>query len=138
MLTRCRRTARPHPTNRRHLYIAFLLTRNRQSTETLRAGNIKLDGVVEHRTKHKANYALIVAPGYSEGALAVRCAQQKVTPITAKDLGTLLEYTVQYGAIPLTIMEEMFKIYDPQAVSGWVTGLRGRLKASRPLTIDTC
>jgi len=105
--------------------------------ENAQTGNIKLDGVVEHRKKYKANYALIVAPGYSEGALAVRCAQQKVTPITARDLGVLLEYTVQYGAIPLTVMEDMFKIYDPQAVSGWVKGLEDRLKASRPLTIDT-
>jgi hypothetical protein len=104
--------------------------------DNAQTGNIKLDGVVEHRKKYKANYALIVAPGYSEGALAVRCAQQQVTPITAKDLGVLLEYTVQYGAIPLTVMEEMFQIYDPQAVAGWVKGLEDRLKASRPLTID--
>jgi hypothetical protein len=99
-------------------------------------GNIKLDGVVEHRQKFKADYSLIIAPGYSEGALANRCAQQKVTPITAKDLGKLLEYTVQYGAIPLTILREIFEIYDPEAVSGWVNGLEARLKSSRSLTID--
>ena len=99
-------------------------------------GNIKLDGVVEHRTKHKANYSLVIAPGYSDGALAVRCAQQKVTPMTAKDLGKLLEYTVQYGAIPLTTFREIFAIYDPSAVSAWVKGMEARLKASRTLTID--
>jgi hypothetical protein len=99
-------------------------------------GNIKLDGVVEHRKKHQANYSLIIAPGYSEGALANRCAQQKVTPITGKDLGKLLEYTVQYGAIPLTTFREIFEIHDPMAVSAWVTGLEGRLKSSRSLTID--
>lgn len=104
--------------------------------ENAQTGNIKLDGVVEHRTKYKADYALIVAPGYSEGALAVRCAQQKVTPITAKDLGLLLEYTVQYGAIPLTVLDELFKIYVPAAVSAWVKDLEKRLKASRALTID--
>jgi hypothetical protein len=104
--------------------------------EIAATGNIKLDGVVEHRTRHKADYSLVVAPGYSDGALAVRCAQQKVTAMTAKDLGKLLEYTVQYGAIPLTTLREVFAIYDPAAVSAWVKGLEGRLKASRSLTID--
>jgi hypothetical protein len=104
--------------------------------EAAATGNIKLDGVVEHRTRYKADYSLVIAPGYSDGALAVRCAQQKVTPMTAKDLGRLLEYTVQYGAIPLTTLREVFAIFDPAAVSAWVNGLEGRLKASRSLTID--
>lgn len=104
--------------------------------EVAATGNIKLDGVVEHRTRHKADYSLIIAPGYSDGALAVRCAQQKVTPMTAKDLGRLLEYTVQYGAIPLTTLREVFGHYDPDTVAAWVKSLEGRLKASRILTID--
>jgi hypothetical protein len=104
--------------------------------DTAATGNIKLDGVVEHRTRYKADYALIVAPGYSEGALAVRCAQQKVTPITAKDLGKLLEYTVQFGALPLTKLRELFVIYDPNKVSAWVKGLEAQIKNSRSLTID--
>ena len=98
-------------------------------------GNIKLDGVFEHREKYKTDYSLIVAPGYSDGALANRCAQQKVTPITARDLGKLLEYTVQYGAVPLTTLREMFSKHDPADMSAWVKALEGKLKTSRPLTI---
>ncbi len=103
--------------------------------ETAATGNIKLDGVVQHRKKHKADYSLIVAPGYSEGALAVRCAQQQVTPITAKELGKLLEYTVQYGAIPLTAFREIFSLRNPNEVASWVKAFEGRLKSSRSLTI---
>lgn len=55
-------------------------------------GNIKLDGMVEHRFRYKANYSLVVAPGFSDGALTTRCKQQKVTPMMASDLGKLLEY----------------------------------------------
>jgi hypothetical protein len=51
-------------------------------------------------------------------------------------LGKLLEYTVQYGAVPLTTFREIFEIYDPNKVSAWVTGLEARLKSSRSLTID--
>lgn len=104
--------------------------------ESASTGNIKLDGVVEHRDRHKADYALIVAPGYEEGALSVRCEQQKVTPMTAKDLGTLLEYTVEFGAIPVTKMREVFAIHDPKKVSIWVEELGSWLKDKRPLTID--
>ena len=56
--------------------------------------------------------------------------------MTAKDLGKLLEYTMQCGAIPLTTFREVFAIYDPMAVSSWVEGMEERLKASRTLTID--
>jgi hypothetical protein len=103
--------------------------------ENAATGNIKLDGVVQHRKDHKTDYSLVIAPGYSEGSLAVRCAQQKVTPIMAKDLGKLLEYTVQYGAIPLTTLREIFGIYDPATVSTWVKSLESRLKENRSLTI---
>jgi hypothetical protein len=122
-----------HPTP--PLY-SFAFDAKSSKHENAATGNIKLDGVVEHRKKHDATYSLIIAPGYSEGALATRCAQQKVTPITAKDLGKLLEYTVQYGAIPLTTFREIFEIHDPEAVSAWVTRLEGRLKSNRSLTID--
>lgn len=122
-----------HPTP--PLY-SFAFDAKSSKHESAATGNIKLDGVVEHRQKFEADYSLIVAPGYSEGALANRCAQQKVTPITGKDLGKLLEYTVQYGAIPLTVFREIFQIYDPKAVSAWVKGLEERLRSSRSLTID--
>lgn len=35
------------------------------------------------------------------------------SPITARDLGRSLEYTVGYGAIPLTWLREMLQFYDP-------------------------
>ena len=65
----------------------------------------------------------------------MRCEQQQGTPITAKDLGKLLEYTVQYGAISLTVFREIFSIHDPNKVSLWVKALEDRLKSSRSLTI---
>ena len=104
--------------------------------DTAATGNIKLDGVVEHRERYKANHALVIAPGFSEGALATRCEQQSVTPMTARDLGKLLEYTVEYGAIPLTKIREVFALSDPARVSTWVNELENWLREKRPLTID--
>lgn len=104
--------------------------------EAAQTGNIKLDGVVEHRTRFKADHALVVAPGFTGDAIATRCGQQKVTPLTGRDLGKLLEFTVEYGAIPITKLREMLLIYDPDGVSAWVSGLEEWLKAQRTLTMD--
>jgi hypothetical protein len=104
--------------------------------EVAATGNIKLDGIVEHRRRHGADYALVVAPGFSDGALATRCAQQGVTPMTAFDLGRLLEYTVEHGAIPLTRLRELFSFFDPAAVSKWVDDLGIWMRTQRPLSLD--
>ena len=101
-----------------------------------KTGNISLDAVVEHRDRHKADHALVIAPGFSEGALANRCHELRVTPITAEDLRKLLKYTVEYGAIPVTKLREMFQRFDPKDVSAWVAGLATHLNESRTLTID--
>jgi hypothetical protein len=98
--------------------------------------NINLAGIKEHMLREKANYALVIAPGYQDGALEVRCEQQAVTPITAADLGTLLKYTVEHGAIPVTELRNLFNLYSPDAVHEWVEGLGKRLKSKRTLTLD--
>jgi hypothetical protein len=56
--------------------------------------------------------------------------------MNARDLGRLLEYTVEYGAIPLTKIRDVFALHDPEAVSKWVGSLGNWLKQKRPLTID--
>lgn len=104
--------------------------------DSVQTGNINLDGVVEHRKRYGANYALVVAPGFTGDAIVTRCTQQKVTPMMASDLGRLLEYTVEYGAIPVTKIGEVFQLYDPDAVSEWVKELKGWMQEKRQLTID--
>ena len=101
-----------------------------------KTGNISLDAVVEHRDRYKANHALVVAPGFSDGALVTRCEDLRVTPMTTVDLGRLLEYTVEYGAIPVTTFRKVFQFSDPHDVSNWVGSLADVLSARRKLTID--
>jgi hypothetical protein len=104
--------------------------------EVASTGNINLAGVVEHRKKFRADYALIVAPGYEKGAISTRCEEQRVTPMTGRALGRLLEYTVEYGAIPLTKLRELFELHDPDTVTKWVEDLESWMRDQRPLTID--
>lgn len=104
--------------------------------EVASTGNIKLDGIVQHRNRYNADYALVVAPDYSDGSLAIRCAEQRVTPMTAHDLGKLLEYTVEYGALSLDKLRELFTFHDYRDVTTWVNNLGTQLREKRPLTID--
>lgn len=101
-----------------------------------KTGNVSLDGIQEHRKRYGAQYALVVAPGFEAGAISVRCEQAGVTPMRAADLGKLLEYTVTYGAIPLDLLEAVFKLHDPTAVTTWINELEVSLKSKRKLTID--
>lgn len=101
-----------------------------------KTSNICLDGVAEHRDRYRADHALVIAPGFSDGALARRCQQLRITPICAQDLGRLLEYTVEFGAIPVTTLRDMLFIYDPKEVANWVAQLGRNLKSGRRLTLD--
>ena len=125
----------PTPENPTPPLYSFTFDAKSSKNDVAATGNIKLDGMVQHREKYKANYSLVVAPGFSDGSLAVRCAQQKVTPLTASDLGKLLEYTVEFGALPVTKLRELFDLYDPTQVTKWVGELKVWLQTKRPLTL---
>lgn len=104
--------------------------------EAAKTGNLCLDGVVEHRNRYKAKYALVVAPGFQQGAVSQRCGELKVTPMKGHDLGRLLEFTVEYGALPLDELEQIFRFHDPDKLTKWVDELGEQLKTRRRLSID--
>lgn len=114
---------------------SFSFDAKSSKNKSAQTGNVHLDGVVEHRKRYDANYALVVAPGFTGNAIDTRCKEQRVTPMAARDLGKLLEYTVEFGAIPLDKLEEIFSLYEHKKVSEWVADLEVWLKKKRPLTI---
>jgi len=115
---------------------SFTFDAKTSKKDVAQTGNLNLDGVAEHKLRYGAKYALVVAPGFSGDAVNVRSEQQQVTLMSACDLGRLLEYTVEFGAIPLTKLEDVFKIHEHEKVSEWVSELKNWLKKSRPITID--
>jgi hypothetical protein len=98
--------------------------------------NINLAGVVQHRNRYQADYALVIAPGYSDGSIVERCREERVTPITAHDLGRLLDFTAEYGALPLTKLRELFTFHDSNEVTAWVDEIPAWIQNQRALTID--
>ena len=126
------------PPSEHEIPLAYKFTYDTKSAKgkASKTGNLTLDGVKEHKERYDANYALVVAPGFQDGSVATRCEQQGITPIKASDLGKLLEYTVEYGAIPLNTLRVMFDYHDPKDVSNWVSALKNKLDSNRKLTID--
>ena len=116
----------------------YSLTYDAKSTkhERVKTGNLSLDGIEEHRTDYDADYALVVAPGFQEGAADNRTKDGKITLMTARDLGRLLELTVEFGAIALDKLEEVFQLGHSSKVSPWIDDLRQELASSRKFTID--
>ena len=126
------------PTDREPEKPIYSFTYDTKATKHERAktGNLSLDGVEEHRARYRGDYALVVAPGFQEGAANCRTAGTRITLMTARDLGTLLELTVEFGAIPINRLEEIFKLENHREVSPWVNGLRAELASNRRFTID--
>ncbi len=126
----------PTSKNRRQPLYTFSFDTKSSKHKVAKTGNISLDAVVEHRDRYGAHHAMVVAPGFSDGALGTRCRTHRVTPMTTGNLANLLEYTVKYGAIPVTTLRGVFELYEPDAVSDWVSRLADILRTSRNLTID--
>lgn len=134
-------SAYPYPTRRVRtdderippLY-SFTFDAKSSKHEAAKTGNIGLDGIAEHRDRYAADHALVVAPGYTGDAIVTRCEQLKVTAMTAHDLGRLMEYTVEYGAIPLTKFRDVLYIYNHEKVTEWVTALGEEMSKSRKIT----
>ena len=104
--------------------------------DSAKTGNIDLAAMTAHQREHRADHALVVAPGFTGDAIVDRCTEAKVTPMTAADLGVLLEYTVQLGAIDLITLREVFRLFRPDEVHDWVRNLGSRLQNNRTLTLD--
>lgn len=126
----------PTDANEHPALYTFTFDAKSSKHDNAKTGNVGLDGVNEHRNRYNAEYALVVAPGFSDGALNQRCEELNITPMIAKDLGRLLEYTAEFGAIGLDKLREIFAFRNPVKVTEWVDRLEQTIRKTRRLTID--
>lgn len=119
---------------------AYSFTYDAKSTNS-DSGKVAADDVnpgklQRHRQKHHADYALVVAPDFSEGVLWEECAKYGVTPMRARDLATLLVRSGRRGTIPLTRLRELFQYHDADAVHEWVQGVSDLADDAEALTLE--
>ncbi|SED88879.1 Histidine kinase-, DNA gyrase B-, and HSP90-like ATPase [Streptomyces sp. 3213] len=89
----------------------------------VKTGNVGVAGLVRHRNDHSAQFTLVVGPEFESGALTTECTQHKVTPMRARDLGTLVVLNATKGPMDLERLKDVFSLYDPDDVHEFVEGL---------------
>ena len=99
--------------------------------------NVSPSTLARHRKDSGADFALVVAPDFADGALQKEAADAGVTPIRAKDLAALLMLTVGFGPLDLTAFKSVFALHDPDAVASWVKSLQQTMSAKPHLQLDT-
>ncbi|MBO4139306.1 ATP-binding protein [Micromonospora tulbaghiae] len=102
--------------------------------QKVKAKDASLSGLVRHRKEHDATYTLVVGPAFADGALQIECEQQKVTPITATDLGALVILSATHGPIDLQRLRGLFDLYDEGRVHDFVEELSKELSSNRAFT----
>ena len=102
----------------------FSVTYDAKSTSkaNARVSNKEVDPgrLARHRREHDADYTLVVAPDFEDGALQDECKESQVTPMRAKDLARLLILSARAGTLDFLEFREVFKLYDPDEVHQWV------------------
>lgn len=108
----------------------YTFTYDAKSTKHPKAktSNLNMATLARHKKDYNANYAIVVAPDYQEGALEKEALENKITPMKAKTLAKLVSLTVGYGPINLNKLKNIFDIYTPTEIDNWVDALELEMK----------
>ncbi|WP_162915597.1 ATP-binding protein [Paraflavitalea soli] len=108
----------------------YKLTYDTKATKhnAVQTGNVHAAGLSRHKRDHNANYTLVVAPAFQEGALEKEMENNQITPMTARTLAKLLSICIGFGPINLNQLQELFKLYDPGKVDKWVNDLGAEME----------
>jgi hypothetical protein len=119
--------------------VAYKFTYDAKSSESGRAKthNVGVAGLARHRKDHGADFTLVVAPGFNQGALEKEARENTVTPMLAGDLARLVMATVGYGPFNLVEFKGLFSLYSPTSVTSWVDGHLAGLAKQKRLSIAT-
>jgi len=98
--------------------------------------DVGVAGLVRHRSANKAQFALVVAPGFQDGALVEECKTHKITPMRAEDLAKLLWLTAVTGPFDLNEFRSVFSHHDPEEVHDWVESFCARTKVKERIPLD--
>lgn len=100
-------------------------------------GNVGVSGLARHKADCEANFSLVVAPDFANGAIEKECAENSVTPMRAADLAELVMLTVGYGPLDLREIKGLFSSHSPDESARWVADLKTKLEEKKiiPITI---
>lgn len=116
----------------------YKLTYDAKSTihKKASAGNVGVSGLARHKRDYEADYALVIARDFANGALEKECADNGVTPMTAEALGRLVSVTLQQGPLDLRKLKPLFELHSPEETTKWVEEFEKNLSHDQILTIS--
>ena len=98
-------------------------------------GNVGVSGLARHKEDFSADFSLVIAPDFADGALAKECAENDVTPMRAADLAELVMLTVGYGPLDLREIKGLFSSHSPYESARWVSDLKMKLDEKKIIPI---
>lgn len=134
-LARAAITPRPADDPSRYSFTYDAKTK-KKSPQRVAADDVNPGKLKRHRDRLGADYTLVVAPDFQDGALAIECNKYGVTPLRAEDLATLLLRSGRRGLIPLATLQSLFDHHDPDSAHDWVTELAIERDSPDVLTLD--
>ncbi|PRE60106.1 ATP-binding protein [Burkholderia multivorans] len=103
--------------------------------DKVKTHNVGVSGLARHRTDFEADYSLVVAPDFEEGALEQECRQCGVTPIYARDLARLVMLHVSTGTVSLAQFRGIFELYSPKEVARKIDAFEQEAKMAPHLSL---
>jgi hypothetical protein len=115
----------------------YSLTYDAKSTTHKKAktGNVNIAGLARHREDHKADYSLVVAPDFQDGALEKEATNNRITPMRADTLAKLVSITIGFGPINLEKFKEIFALHSPDKVHKWVVALEKEISSQSSIDL---
>lgn len=104
--------------------------------EKAKTHNVGVSGLARHKSDYLADYSLVVAPNFEEGALEQECRQCGVTPIYARDLARLVMLHVSTGSVSLARLRSIFNLYSPKDVGVEIDKWEAEGKNAQRLTLS--
>ena len=104
--------------------------------ETIKAATAGTQTLRKHRTKYKADYSLLVAPGYQgakgdETSIVENCGTDKITPLTVDQLAQIVDLFPFRSSTPLSL-RSLFDCHSPAEATAWVKKLAEAKPPSSP------
>ena len=117
----------------------FSFTYDAKSTKhgKVSVGNVGVSGLARHKEDFSADFSLVIAPNFADGALKDECTANGVTPMRAEDLAELVMLTVGYGPLDLREIKGLFSNHSPDESARWVADLKTKLDRKKIISIPT-
>lgn len=116
----------------------YLVTYDAKSSgkDAIKAATAGTATLRKHRSAHKADFSLLVAPGFQgssdeSSSIVENCTVDKITPVTVDQLARIVRLFPFRGLTPETL-RPLFALHAPSDVEDWIADLEAQGASGSP------